>query len=312
MESRLFTRIKWAIVIMLFMLFSNYIDAQPSTGKSLAELHEQLIQADSGYFSSIFGRCDIDKASSYLAGDFEFFQETRGSLTLKQTGRAEFIENLRKNFCGTAALKMRRELVKGSVQTTALEKFGALQTGIQRFYLSAGTEGEKLVETTRFSRVWKINNGKWQVIKETDFHQSDEGVSASAQKTYVPDDKNLYNEIVKMDSILFDAYDNCKLEVSRALYSDSIEFYHDKGGVMTSKPLLIEALKNNICGKVTRHLVKGSIEVYPIGDWGAVEMGSHTFHNKLEPDAPSTVGKFVLLWQKIAGKWYVSRVISLH
>jgi hypothetical protein len=96
---------------------------------------------------------------------------------------------------------------------------------------------------------------------------------------YKPESKELYDSIVHMDSVWEDSYNHCKLDVQEQIISDDLEFYHDRGGVMTSKKALIEALKNNICGKVTRELLKGSIEVYPINNYGAIEMGYHRFHN---------------------------------
>ncbi len=107
---------------------------------------------------------------------------------------------------------------------------------------------------------------------------------------YKPDDKSLYDSIVNLDSLLFDAYNTCKLDKFEKYISENIEFYHDKGGLTTSKKELIEALKNNICGKVTRELVKGSIEVYPIAKYGAVQMGSHRFHN-IRENSTSRPGK---------------------
>jgi len=100
-----------------------------------------------------------------------------------------------------------------------------------------------------------------------------------AQTNYKPVDKELYDTIVYLDSVLFEAYNTCKLNRFEKYFSEDIEFYHDKGGLSTSKKDLIESLKNNICGKVTRELVKGSIEAYPIHNYGAVQMGSHRFHN---------------------------------
>src|SRR4029078_2586164 len=81
---------------------------------------------------------------------------------------------------------------------------------------------------------------------------------------YTPESKELHDTVARLDSILFDAYNNCKLDMFASLVSDDIEFYHDRGGLNTSKPDLVTALKNNICDKVTRELLKGSIEVYPI------------------------------------------------
>ena len=138
--------------------------------------------------------------------------------------------------------------------------------------------------------------------------------SVSSYK-YIPDDQKLYDTIVRLDSIFFDAYNTCDVNLDKyaSFYSDSIEFYHDKGGVMTSKQDIVEATKKNICGKVTRELVNGSIEVYPIYNYGAVEIGLHKFHNHEEkqPGPPKT-SKFILIWRNQNNEWKITRVISLH
>ena len=130
---------------------------------------------------------------------------------------------------------------------------------------------------------------------------------------YKPESKELYDTIVYIDSVLFEGYNTCKLDRFEKYFSDSIEFYHDKGGLTTSKKELIASLKKNICGKVTRELIKGSIEVYPIPGYRAIQMGSHRFHNNQEPPGtPSRIGKFVHTWQYKNGEWKITRVISLH
>ena len=122
----------------------------------------------------------------------------------------------------------------------------------------------------------------------------------------------LYHTVVKLDSIFFDAYNKCNMPVQTEFYSDSIEFYHDKGGLTTSKQQILDAIRKNICGKVTRELVKGSIEVSPIPGYGAVEIGMHMFHNNQEKDQVSHPSKFVIIWQNKNGRWFITRVISLH
>jgi hypothetical protein len=44
------------------------------------------------------------------------------------------------------------------------------------------------------------------------------------------------------------------MDKQSAIYGDSLEFYHDKGGLMTSKQGF--GCDENICGKVTRELVR--------------------------------------------------------
>lgn len=132
---------------------------------------------------------------------------------------------------------------------------------------------------------------------------------------YKPDDQNLYDTIVYLDSVFFQAYNTCTINLEKygSFYSDSLEFYHDKGGVMNSRQDVIDATQKNICGKVTRELVKGSVEVYPIANYGAVEIGLHKFHNKEEKEpGPAKVSKFILMWQHKNNEWKITQVISLH
>ena len=129
--------------------------------------------------------------------------------------------------------------------------------------------------------------------------------------SYSQTDK-LYQTIVTLDSTFFNAYNTCDMEKQAEFYSDSIEFYHDKGGLTTSKQQILEATKKNICGKVTRELVKGSIEVSPIPGYGAVEIGMHMFHNNQEKNQIPHPSRFILIWRNTDGRWTITRVISLH
>jgi len=134
---------------------------------------------------------------------------------------------------------------------------------------------------------------------------------SEVRQSYKPDNQKLYDTIVYLDSLFFDAYNNCNIELQADFYAEDIEFYHDQGGLTTSKQEILESIRRNVCGKVNRELVKGSIEVYPIGTYGAIELGFHKFHNLVEGTI-SRGGKFVVIWVNDAGKWKVSRVISLH
>lgn len=121
----------------------------------------------------------------------------------------------------------------------------------------------------------------------------------------------LYQKVVELDSIFFQAYNNCDLAKQAAFYSDSIEFFHDKAGLETSKKQILEDTKKYICGKINRTVVKGSIEVSPIPGYGAVELGSHTFYNNVE-NTTSNPSKFVIIWKNTNGVWTITKVISLH
>jgi hypothetical protein len=130
-------------------------------------------------------------------------------------------------------------------------------------------------------------------------------------KSYAQKD-TLYRTIVGLDSTFFHAYNTCDIATQQLYYSDSIEFFHDKNGLETSKSKILESTKKYICGKVTRELVKGSIEVSPLPGYGAVELGMHMFHNNQEKNDTPHPSKFVIIWKNDNRKWTITKVISLH
>lgn len=125
-------------------------------------------------------------------------------------------------------------------------------------------------------------------------------------------EKELYRTIASLDAALFDAYNRCDLETFGSYIADDIEFYHDKGGLSDSKQKVVDAVRDNICGKVRREIVPGTLEVYPIAGYGAVETGTHRFYDATAgKDAPPVgIAKFVHIWQYKDGAWKVTRVIS--
>ena len=54
----------------------------------------------------------------------------------------------------------------------------------------------------------------------------------------------------------------------------------------------------------------GTLEVYPLKGFGAVEMGVHRFTH---PGDPTNIGeaKFIHVWRLKDGVWQISRVISI-
>ena len=144
------------------------------------------------------------------------------------------------------------------------------------------------------------------------FLKSFSQTSLSEIPDYRPVDQALHDEICALDKQFFSAYNNCDMETQANMMAEDIEFFHDQGGLNTSKKEIITSTKENICGKVTRTLIEGSIEVYPIKNYGAVEIGYHKFFNNQEPDAPSVPSKFIVVWKKEEDTWKMAKVISLH
>jgi ketosteroid isomerase-like protein len=136
---------------------------------------------------------------------------------------------------------------------------------------------------------------------------------ADAQKPVPAAEQQALTETVTaLDSKLFDAYNHCDLATLGAMVADDLEFYHDQTGLMVGRDAFVAAIKENICGKVERTLVPGSLEVYPLKGYGAVEIGVHRFHHLGHPEDVGGEAKFVTLWQNKDGVWKVTRVISYN
>ena len=136
---------------------------------------------------------------------------------------------------------------------------------------------------------------------------------SSSHKDYTAVSQELYTEIAHMDSVMFDAFNSHNLEKLKTTFSEDLEFYHDKGGLADYKQTMenfSKLFENNKTTGLRRDLVKGSLEVYPIKGYGAVETCLHRFcHVENGKDDCGTF-KNVMVWQKKEGQWKVTRVVS--
>jgi len=135
--------------------------------------------------------------------------------------------------------------------------------------------------------------------------------NAPSQQAKAPPDE-LFRTVASLDAALFDAYNRCNVEKFASFLADDLEFYHDQTGLSRGHQSTLEALKNNICGKVHRDLVSETLEVYPLRGYGAVEIGVHRFCDPKMGKCGEGSGeaKFVHLWQNKEGAWKLTRIIS--
>ena len=133
--------------------------------------------------------------------------------------------------------------------------------------------------------------------------------------------KELYDEIAAHDRMLFGAvFDTCDTQALAGLVTDDFEMYHDKGGLISTSGAqfvenirgMCERQKTGVDYRARRELVEGSLEVYPLNNYGAVEVGVHRFYKKTEgqPDKLVETAKFTQVWKKEASGWKLARVLS--
>ncbi|MFC0776350.1 nuclear transport factor 2 family protein [Terrimonas alba] len=138
------------------------------------------------------------------------------------------------------------------------------------------------------------------------------GLRTNAQSgQHTAGNQELYEEISEQDSLLFNAFNKRDIDLFKTMFTEDLEFYHDKGG-LTGYEHTINFLKTTAqCNnQLKRELVKGSLEVYPIPGYGAMEIGMHRFCHLENGKQDCGTFKFVHIWQKKDNQWKITRVIS--
>jgi len=121
----------------------------------------------------------------------------------------------------------------------------------------------------------------------------------------------LTTEIQKQDAAFFGAFNAHELERMMSFFSSDVEFYHDKDGRVSFDQLkaAFQTMFSRNDG-IRRELVPGTLRVYPVPNFGAIETGTHNFcHVERGKDDCGTF-QFVLVWQKQDGRWRVTRALS--
>jgi hypothetical protein len=95
------------------------------------------------------------------------------------------------------------------------------------------------------------------------------------------------------------------------MFTEDLEFYQDDEGLVRYQQTMKDFESLFAQGnRMRRKLVAGSLEVYVIKDYGAIEVGSHQFcHVENGKDECGTF-RFVHLWRRDEGTWKISRVVS--
>jgi uncharacterized protein DUF4440 len=133
--------------------------------------------------------------------------------------------------------------------------------------------------------------------------------------------QELYDEIAAMDQKLFAAvFDTCDIVTLATLVTDDFEFFHDKDGLSsTSGAQFVKAIEGTCARQKTgedyrarRELVAGSMQVYPLNNYGAIEVGRHRFYQLLpgKPEKLVEDSQFTQVWKKDETGWKLARVLS--
>ena len=121
---------------------------------------------------------------------------------------------------------------------------------------------------------------------------------------------SLRREIERADSMMFAAYNAHDVEQLGHYFAADLEFYHDTGGLLTWTQAMAGLASVFAQSPDIRRTLAGPIEVHPIHDYGAIEVGVHRFCHRENGRQECGTFKFTHVWRRTGNGWQVSRVVS--
>jgi len=116
--------------------------------------------------------------------------------------------------------------------------------------------------------------------------------------------------VLEQDRRMADAYNAHDVDRLMAIFASDLEFFHDTGGALgfdQAKAGFTSVFANN--PDIRRELV-GTVEVFPIKGYGAIQIGTHRFCHTERGKADCGTFRFTQVWREKAGSWQIARVVS--
>lgn len=118
------------------------------------------------------------------------------------------------------------------------------------------------------------------------------------------------------DASFWSAFNACDAKAMDRLFTDDIEFYHDRTGLTAGRTAVVASLVSGPCGTPGLHLrrdgVAGTLRYDPVPRTGAILTGEHRFYAKrgAAPEELDGQASFANVWVRQGDAWKMRRVLS--
>lgn len=161
---------RFSVLFMLLLGLSYSISGQVSND---SELFLALKKQDSLLFERGFNQCDIEYLKTIISDDLKFYHDQSGIQDSKG-----FFESIRKNICSNPKVKPIRKLKRNSLVVYPLYNngvlYGAIQKGNHDFYLREEGKADRWTSIAKFTHVWILNEGVWQIDQVLSYDHNSE------------------------------------------------------------------------------------------------------------------------------------------
>lgn len=296
------------------------------TSINTSEKHTNLLYKiktlDSLFFEVAYNKCDSLLGRKLISKDFEFYHDKSGALLDESN---EFASDIMVEDLSWICINTYRKLVDNSIEIFPLYKnrelYGVVQEGNHQFFKVENKRPTELISNAKFIHIWILEGDDWKLKRVFSFDHNKNDTTNNLEKRntelssikYIPKNKILFDTIVALDKIYWDAYNNGNVNKVIEFMTDDHEFYHDEEGELFTKEKNAEVWREfyKMDLGVVGETVEGTNEIYEISGYGALQIFYQRFYDKKNPEW-SKPGRAITLWKDTPNGWLQSRVFSLH
>jgi ketosteroid isomerase-like protein len=131
---------------------------------SAQDWESDLKKFDAAYWQA-YNQCDVATMEKMSADDLEFYHDQGGVMK----GVPAFAAAMKKNICGNANNKVRREAVAGTVHVFPMQDkgkvYGAVMSGDHQFFNTSKGGQEVPGSRARFTHLLVLKDGEWKIAR---------------------------------------------------------------------------------------------------------------------------------------------------
>jgi ketosteroid isomerase-like protein len=121
------------------------------------DLYDTIAHLDATFFDA-FNTRNFNNLKAFLSENLEFYHDLGGITNYTQN-----VEAFKRTF--ESDRKVRRELVASTLEVYPIQNYGAVETGIHRFYATEKGQQEKLSSEAKFVQIWQKKDGEWKITR---------------------------------------------------------------------------------------------------------------------------------------------------
>lgn len=135
--------------------------------------------------------------------------------------------------------------------------------------------------------------------------------AASASAAPPTDKAALLVLVSDLDRRMFEAYNAHDVDRLMTFFAPDLEFFHDTGGLLDYAQVKA-GFTSVFAGNpdIRRDMIAGSMQVYPVNGYGAIQTGQHRFCHTEVGQSDCGTFSFLQIWRYADGQWQVTREVS--